>query len=229
MTKSKLSMPGVLLAGLLCWACGASTTMYSSYRPPKAEPLDMKGEKVAAVVMAEDQHLRHAAEDELARQITARGAQGIASYSLLPGTGHDEASARAALEKAQVKGVIVMRPKRVTKETYTPPETYSTSIYSGFWGGYYPYGWGTSWGAPVSPYRASYGAQQAYVVDTVVPGHTEIEQVVRVEILIYSLKQNQLVWVGETESTDPSQLESFVEELADMTAEELRRLWLVPG
>ena len=52
---------------------------------------------------------------------------------------------------------------------------------------------------------------------------------VRVEIVIYSFKQNQLVWVGETESVDPGDVDRFVEELAEGTAEELQRLWLVPS
>ena len=131
-----------------------------------------------------------------------------------------------------------MRPRRAKKEVVTPPSTYNMPMYSGFWGGYYPYCWGpTTWSAADGPYRASHGVQTVdpYVAyanadQTVVdPGGVEIYDVIRVEIVIYSLKQNQLVWAGESETVDPSDVESFVEELTEGTAEQLRQQWLIPG
>ena len=64
---------------------------------------------------------------------------------------------------------------------------------------------------------------------TVTIGHVDVYDVVRVEIVIYSFKQNQLVWAGETESVDPGDVDEFVQDLAEGTAAELQRLWLVPS
>jgi hypothetical protein len=203
----------------------------SSYRPPTAEPLAMRGEKMAAFVLMYDQKIRVQAEDAMAHEITKRGAIGVPMHTLAPGDGpEDEASIRAALEKASVKGIMVLRPRKTQKQIVTPATTYTSPVYTEFYGGYYPYSSGYWYGAPVSPYRASYGPQQTYSApDVVVPEQVETYDVIRVEILIYSLKQNALVWAGETETKEPGKVHDFVEELAELSVDELSRLWLVPG
>jgi hypothetical protein len=209
-------------------ACSPATTFIASKRMPDAEPLDLKGDRVAAVVMMQDQQVRRVAEDALAREITKHGARGVAMYTLLASSNAaDEGDARAALERAQVKGAVVMRPHRAQKEVVTPASTYSTPVYNAYWGAYYPYGWNSSYPDPVNPYRTTYGPQQSYTVDVKVPERVETYDVVRVEVLIYSFKQNRLVWAGEAETSDPGKVEGFVEELAGLTAEELNRLWLL--
>src|SRR6187551_966429 len=103
----------VLLAALSTLACGGgpATNFTVSWRSPKAEPLHLKGDPVAAVVMMKDDIKRQSAEDVLAREITHYGAKGIQMYRIMPGTAVDnEAAARAAIEAAGVKGVVVMRP-----------------------------------------------------------------------------------------------------------------------
>jgi hypothetical protein len=220
-------------------ACSPSTVFVSSYRPPTAEPLNMKGERVAALVMLDAPPKRAHAEDALAREITKRGVQGLAMYRLVPNAAvNDEASVRAAVEQAGVKGVIAMRPTRAQKTVVTPPSTYSMPMYNGFWGGYYPYsygtaGWGSNtWSAADGPDRTTHGPQTVdpYANQTIYdPGHVDIYDVVRVEIVIYSLKQNQLVWAGESETVEPEGVDAFVEELVEGTAEQLKIQWLIPS
>ena len=41
--------------------------------------------------------------------------------------------------------------------------------------------------------------------------------VVSVETLVYSLKQDKLVWAGRSETTNPSRVDTFVKELANLT------------
>jgi len=215
-------------SGVAVLACSPATTFIASKRMPDAEPLDLKGDRVAAVVMMQDQDVRRVAEDTLAREITKHGAKGVAMYTILPSSSAaDEGEARAALERAQVKGAIVMRPHRAQKEVVTPASTYSTPVYNAYWGAYYPYGWNSSYPDPVNPYRTTYGPQQSYTVDVKVPERVETYDVLRVEVLIYSFKQNRLVWAGEAETGDPGKVQSFVEELAGLTAEELDRLFLL--
>ncbi len=60
---------------LICTAC-ASTPFVSSWRAPNAEPLQIAGAKVAAVAMMNQVASRRAAEDAIARELTARGAVG---------------------------------------------------------------------------------------------------------------------------------------------------------
>jgi hypothetical protein len=243
MTPAAMKPLMTLLAVAGLAACSPSTVFVSSYRPPTAEPLNMRGERVAALVMLTDPDKRAHAEDALAREITKRGAQGLPMHRLLPEKViADEVSARAAVEQSGVKGVVAMRPRRAQKTVVTPPSTYSMPIYSGFWGGYYGYypysyygstGWGSNtWSAADGPDRTTHGPQTVdpYANQTVYdPGHVDVYDVIRVEIVIYSLKQNQLVWAGESETVDPAGVDAFVEELVEGTAEELKRQWLIPG
>lgn len=224
----------VVLVGAVLSACGGTTTFTASYRPPTAEPLNLKGEKVAAVVLMQNQSLRRTAEDLLAKEITEKGAQGLPMYTILPNaTAGDEAAARAEFERIGVKGVVVMRPRRVNKETYIPPaKYYGSPAYLGYWGGYYPYGWDNTWSDPISSDRVTHGVQPLSPYSQVVaerPGFTQVEEVTKVEILIYSLKQNQLVWAGEAEVADHTSVESVVHSLVEGTADELRGMWLVPS
>jgi hypothetical protein len=158
---------------------------------------------VAALVMSKNEASRRTAEDALAREISAQGAQGVAMYSVTDAT--DEAAARAAHEKEGFAGVVVMRPVSSTQKVSSTPSMYAGPMYGGFWGGYYGYGWG-------APY-----------------GGTEIrtDTYVNVETLVYSLKQNKLVWGGQSSTANPDQVDSFVHDVAAQAAKELQKAGLI--
>jgi hypothetical protein len=225
-----------LLAGVLVSGCGGpSTTFVTSWRSPKAEPLAMRGEPVAAVVMMQNDITRKTAEDALAREITHYGAKGIAMYTLFPGKAEEgnEAAARAAIEGAGVKGVVVMRPKGKRTKTETHQSSYYDPMYSGYWGGYYGYGWGQPWsyaryGVPVGPMPYNGGVSTGDTGTTTITTTTTTEVVV-VEVLVYSLKQNMLVWAGESESTPPERVDEFVAQLAAQAVKELGDKGLLSG
>jgi hypothetical protein len=190
-------------------AC-SSTGFVASWRAPDAQPLQVQGAKVAAVVMVNNEASRRVAEDKLAQEITARGAVGIPMYVLYPDAKpSNEPEARAALEKAGVLGIVVMRPVSVDKEVVSTPVTYSEPIYRGYWGGYYGAGWGTPWGATVSG------------------GEIRTNTIVQIETLVYSLKQNKLVWGGQSELTNPSSIDKTIDRLATAAAAELQKQGLI--
>ena len=66
----------LLLASVVLAGC-ASNDFVSSWKAPDAQPLQLQGAKVAAVVMVNSEASRRVAEDKLAREITARGGVGI--------------------------------------------------------------------------------------------------------------------------------------------------------
>ena len=114
---------------------GCSTqALVSSWKAPDASPFQLKGEKVAAIVMTTDLPTRRAGEDALARQLSLHGVEGVSMYTLLSDPDPDEAKARAAAEQAHVVGVVVIRPVRIDKELSSSPATYSGPMYGGFWG-----------------------------------------------------------------------------------------------
>jgi len=201
----------IVLSSVLTLSACASTFV-STWKSPDAQPLELKGAKVAAVVLMEGQSSRRLAEDTLAREITTRGAQGIAMYTIVPdATPANEPATRAALEKAGVQGVLVLRPMSVNKDiTATPIMTYADPNYGGYWGGYYGYGLG-------APYAGT----------MTTGGDIRVDTVVTVETLMYSLKQNKLVWSGQSKTTNPPETEDFVRELAAATAEALKKAGLI--
>jgi hypothetical protein len=200
----------VLTASVTLCAC-ASDPFVSSWKAPDATPLVLRGSKVAAVVMMKNGASRRAAEDSLAREITARGAQGVPMYTIFPeGTPESEAAARAALEKAGMAGAVVMRPVSVDKEVSSTPVTYSGPMYGGYYGGYYGHGWGAAYGPPMMS-----------------GGEIRTDTIVVVETLVFSLKQNKLVWGGQSKTTNPKNVDQLVTKLAAAAATELEKQGLI--
>lgn len=122
----------------------ATTTFESSWRNPEAPQLRLGGRKVAAVFVSKDPLHRRRAEDAMAREITARGAQGIAAYTFLSDReigNRDLARARA--EELGFAGAVVMR--EVGSETqYNYVHTtlvWADPTYRRLWGGYWRWGW----------------------------------------------------------------------------------------
>jgi hypothetical protein len=177
----------------------------SSWRAPDAEPLQINGAKVAAVAMIEQVASRRTAEDAVARELTARGAIGVPMYTIFSDADPtDEPAARAALEREGYTGLVVFRPVGTEQQIVaTPP--YGGPAYSVYWGGYYGYGWGMPW----------YGAEiRTYTV-------------VSVETLVYSLRQNKLVWGGQSTTTNISSVDRLVHDTASKVVRELERQGLL--
>lgn len=199
----------VAVVAVLASACETSQFV-STWKSPDAQPVQVtSATKVAAVVMINDRSTRRVAEDTLAAEITRRGGQGIPMYTLQSDDAKPsaEAATRAALEKAGIEGVVVMRPVRSDKDvTVTPVNTYSP-MYGSYWGGYYGYGWGSSWGGgPVA-----------------MGNDIRVDTVVYVETLVYSLKQNKLIWSAQSKTTNPPNTDKFVLMLAQEVADELKK------
>jgi len=195
----------VLVAASLS-AC-ATTTFDSSWKAPDAQPMgSLAGQKVVAVAVTKNQATRRSAEDSLVSVLNARGAQGIPSYSIL-GDDTDEAKAKAAIEKSGAAAVVVMRPVAKEKEiSSTPSSMYMGPMYGGYWGGYYGYGWGGAWGGGVD---------------------IRTDTIVVVETLVYSMKQNKLVWAGQSRTTNPSKVDAFVKEVAAGAGKEMKKAGLL--
>jgi hypothetical protein len=205
----------VALLALSASAAAASppksgTSFLETWKDPDAQPLQLKGAKVVAVVMMNDPKARRLAEDALAKEITKLGAQGVPMYSIAPAgvaPKEGESQTRALVEAAGAKGIVVMRPVDVNHRTVQTVTPSSADTYGGYWGGYYGIGWNDPW-TDFNP-----------DVDT--------DLVITIETFVFSLPQNKLVWTGTSETINPRNAEKFVHALATETAKELKRLGLV--
>lgn len=195
-----LPLPAAVL--LFCTAC-ATTTFKSTWKAPDAGQVDYAGEKVAAVFVSSEESTRRVAEDALAKEFSAHGMVGVASYTLLAsGELSDQARSRTALLDAGCTASVVMR---ITGEE----ERIRSSGYSSVQ--YAPYPAYSHWGSGVA-YQAN-----SFTTDTIVC----------VETLVYDLEQDKLLWAGKSETFEPSEIDEFVVDLATAAAEEMRAAGLI--
>jgi hypothetical protein len=193
-----------LLIATLAATVGAVTLMaapkfMSAWRSPDAASVSFAGKKVAALVIAQDDSLRVSGEEALVRELSARGLQSVATYRIAPKEElRSPDRAKGWFEKANIEGVVAVRPVSNEKRTTYNPGTWIGPSYSTFWG-YYGYGWGS----------------------TYIPGSVDRDTIVTVETTIYSVSRDQLLWAAVSETKNPETLQRFVEDLVKECVKEL--------
>jgi len=192
------------VAALCLSACG-STTFVSTWKAPDAQRVDPAGKTIAALVIASDPKRRRDAEVYLAHELTIRGANGVAAYTLI-GLDHPTVDyARTRFKEAGVEGVVVMRLISHDQRVIVDPGGFSGSAYTTF-GSYY----------------SSYGMEVSYST-----GSVQTDTEVTIETLLYSLRQDKLLWAGVSRTSNPEGLQSLVTEVADAVASEVAKQGLI--
>src|SRR5690242_14984594 len=96
----RMSKPSWLCLVLLLAGC-ATTTFTSTWKAPDVPAVNPAGKTIAAVFVSANESRRRSAEDLLVKDLDARGARGIAGYSVLPEGGRtDSEQARTLLKQA---------------------------------------------------------------------------------------------------------------------------------
>jgi len=195
----KRSLGTFMLVVVSVAALGAAVTFKSTFKSVDSSSISFAGKKVAALVISHDDSLRMAGEEALVRELSARGLESVATYRIAPKEELESGErAKVWFEKANVEGVVALRPLSAdTRATYTPA-TWASPSYSTLWG-YYGYGW------------------------TYIPGMVGKETRIVVESTIYSVPRNQLVWAAVTQTTDSRDLKQFMQELVKASVRELHK------
>jgi hypothetical protein len=151
--------------------------------------------------VSRDATLRRVAEDSFVNQLAARGVRAVPSYHIFPSD--PEALTREQVEEVvkrqDVDGVIVARVSKVEKETRAGG-SFATVAGAGGFVGHSPQGWSSSY----------YSGGTAYQFD-----------VVSVEVQLYDLKTNQMVWSAQTSTYDPSDVGSSTRDWAKVVIDAL--------
>ena len=194
---------GALLALVLLGAIGCATTEFkSTWKDPSAQPGMLQGKRVATFVLAKSQALRREGEQTLAQQVSGKGALGVPGYRIIDETtGTDKEHLREKLEHANIDAAVVIRLINARQEVHASP---GPGPYYGSFYGYWDYGWG--------------GAYDPMVTTSTV---------VTAETLIYSVRDDKLLWSGVSETTDPGKLDQFVKEVANKASEEMAKEGLI--
>lgn len=153
--------------------------------------------KVLAVAILKNQGLRQNAEDALKSNL--RSVQAVQSYTMFDlGDLVNREKAKERLRQEGFDGVVVLRLTSSRQElSWT---SYPTAPYDTFWG-----------------YYGAYYPAMDMRVDTVVS----------VEINIYSLTEDKLIWAGVSESFNPTSSQGLISEIAAEAGKELRRQGLI--
>ena len=176
--------------------------LHSVWRLQDGSQLNFAGQKVATLVITDDLSLQMSGEEALARELYSRSVTGVATYRIAP---REElktaAKARTWFEKAGVAGVVVLRPVAVEREkTYSPVVWASGYCPVGTWG-FYDYGW------------MNVGAVRA----------TGTRTTVVVEMLVFDLRRDKLVWAATSETRDQNNLQEFIGELVSAAVKEMQK------
>jgi hypothetical protein len=178
----------------------------STWNAPGAGPLNFVGKKVVALVIAHDQNLEISAEEALARELTARGVEGVPAYRLIPREElRDKDKAKGWFTRAAVAGVVAMRLVGAQKETTYTPDMWASPYYGSLWG-YYGYGWGTVY----------------------IPGSAREDTVVTIETVVFDVPSDKLRWAGVSEKTNPKGAQQVVKDLVKESIKEMGKVGLVP-
>lgn len=164
-----------------------------------------KFHKVMVASIMDNYLVRQSFEDETKRLLEKNGVQAVQSYMVLPPKNEMmEGELKQRIKESVLDGVIVVRPKAVRKETqevvtsgiWVPPPGY----YS-----FYPY-WNMAYG---QFYATSWTSQENIIV--------------RVEVNFYNVKDEKLVWSGETDTIYSKDFEKLGKDYANTLVKQLKR------
>ncbi len=195
-----LSFAFLLLISSNLLAGGAK--FVKTWKNPDAQPVNWKGQKVAAFAITLLVANRDEAERILANELTQKGAQGVPGHTLVaPKVEQDREAVKRILADAGITGAVVMRVVDVKQEAAVKA---GTPIYAG----------------------ASSASFYGYLVGYV-PGTIDPKTTVMVETLVYSIEQDKLLWSGTSKTTDPRKVDEVIKKLANAAGSEIRKAGIV--
>lgn len=196
------------LSALTLGACATPTNFTHTHKSEDLGQLNYQGRKVAAIVIGTGVTAarRVQAENVLAKSLSERGMQGVAGHTIIPLTSTAPMTRERAivlLKQAGVAGVVLLQ--FINSERKTVKTEWAST---GFQGSLMQ--------------RDMYGP-------TGMQGNTFDREIttITVDTTLYRIDPATLLWAGQSESVNPSDIDSFIPRLAENIAEELRREGLV--
>jgi hypothetical protein len=112
---------------------------------------------------------------------------------------------RPRLAAAGVAGAVVFRLVSEDRKLGHLGTYYGNKTYASLWGGY----WGVGWDGVYAP------------------GDLITQHDVHVEVLVYSLEQNALLWAGQSSTMDPGSADKLVRAVVKKVAAEMKKAGLI--
>jgi hypothetical protein len=177
---------------LVVAGCGGSSTHFNSrWAAQNAPSVSTNTARIATVFFTENESMRRVGEDVMVRELTRIGATAFPSYTVTTVDPRDREQSRRKLEDAGIDVVISMRVVSWERTVDYGPSYWSGTPYYGSLWGY----WGHGWNAVYNPIAYS-------------------GSVVGMETLLYSVKDDRLLWAGMSETFNKETVKSAVKSIA---------------
>jgi hypothetical protein len=160
-------------------ACGTSTQIVDSWRDPDVVVDTAKIHQFVVAALLKNQTTRHQVEDDIASQFPGKA---VPSYKELGDAEltQDDAVYNQKLKSDGFDGIVMLRLVNVDKTTRYVPG--SNPVYYGSWRRYWRYSW-----------TGFYD-----------PGYYTTDKAYNVEVTVYSLLRDKLIWAANTSTVNPS-------------------------
>jgi hypothetical protein len=193
-----------LLVGTLN-ACN-STRIASSWRDPEIQLKAGDWKKVLVVALLRNETNRRMAEDEM---VTYLHGKGITSYSYLDESINpkDDVALRNKIKYDGFDAAITMRLIDVDREKIYIPGQHFYPIYYGGFSQYYYRSW----------------------VHYSTPGYYTVTKKFIIEVLIYSISDDKIIWSGITETYNPEGVEKLTDEIACVIRKKMQKEGFLKG
>jgi hypothetical protein len=195
----KMKLPVCAMIIMFIVACN-STKIVSSWHEPNKTITISNLNKVLVVALFKNETTRHKVEDEMVSYLAGKG---VVSYNYLNDNFNkqNEDAIRQTIRADGFDGAITMRLIDVDKEqVYTPANTSLYPSYNRTFSGYYFRTWSYSY----------------------TPGYYTTSKTYNIEINVYSIKEDKIIWSALTETTDPKGIEQMTERIASMVYKKMQ-------
>ncbi len=173
----KAFFPVLLIMALA--ACGPSTRIVNSWHDPDVTIDTSTIHKFVVAALLKNETVRRRVEDKIAAEYPGKAVQSYTVFGLTE-LKEDENFYSGKLKNEGYDGVVILRLVKVDKDSRYVPGSYPA--YYMTWRGYYRYAW-------------------PYFYD---PGYYTTDKTYYVEVNVYSLKKDKLVWSGTTSTINPT-------------------------
>jgi hypothetical protein len=200
MTRKSVLLLLIMMVSALAPLYAGSTKLVSSWFAPEAK--GVKFRKFLAVVATRSAGTRRAAEDELVNRLNERGNDAQPSYELLTEMElEDAASAKAKVAASGADGAVVLRLHTFNSRQKDQPS-----------------------GTPSAPLTSEF----TFFASHPAPGElTYTDLVVEIETLVYSLKDDKLLWKGVSRTKNPMGARIVVQEIAKEVINTMKKQGLI--
>ena len=201
--KKALFIPIIIV--IFCLAgCATTTQLVRSWQEP--DFTDKPLNKILVLGAFENAENRRMYEDGVVKALKKKNHPAIASYTLEPDmsklAGKEEI--KALVKKTDADAVMIAILGSVDKEkTYVPPNMAYVPM-MGYGRGMYDY---------------YLGSQQAVLNQ----GYIMTDTRVKLEITVFSVKTEKMIWAGATESLNPASKERLVDEAAAVIMDDMKK------